>query len=72
MRGEVHILVHCPIDTLQWGSTHSGNAGIRPGEGLLLNLDEQGLVDDHLIKGLKSEPDPLHPQHLFKALENTE
>ena len=23
MRGEVHILVHCPIDTLQWGSTHS-------------------------------------------------
>ena len=25
MRGEVHILVYCPIDTLQWGSTHSGN-----------------------------------------------
>ena len=24
MRGEVHILVYCPIDTLQWGSTHSG------------------------------------------------
>ena len=23
MRGEVHILVNCPIDTLQWGSTHS-------------------------------------------------
>ena len=23
MRGEVHILVHCPIDTLQWGLTHS-------------------------------------------------
>ena len=23
MRGEVHILVHCPNDTLQWGSTHS-------------------------------------------------
>ena len=23
MRGEVHILVWCPIDTLQWGSTHS-------------------------------------------------
>ena len=23
MRGEVHILVHCPIDILQWGSTHS-------------------------------------------------
>ena len=23
MRGEVHILVYCPIDTLQWGSTHS-------------------------------------------------
>ena len=30
MRGEVHILVYCPIDTLQWGSTHSalGNAVI--------------------------------------------
>ena len=23
MRGEVHILVYCPIDTLQWGQTHS-------------------------------------------------
>ena len=23
MRGKVHILVYCPIDTLQWGSTHS-------------------------------------------------
>ena len=23
MRGEGHILVYCPIDTLQWGSTHS-------------------------------------------------
>ena len=23
MRGEVHILVYCPIDTLQWGLTHS-------------------------------------------------
>ena len=23
MRDEVHILVYCPIDTLQWGSTHS-------------------------------------------------
>ena len=23
MRGQVHILVYCPIDTLQWGSTHS-------------------------------------------------
>ena len=23
MRDEVHILVNCPIDTLQWGSTHS-------------------------------------------------
>ena len=27
MRGEVHILVHCPIDTLQWGSTHSALIG---------------------------------------------
>ena len=26
MRGEVHILVYCPIDTLQWGSTHSAMA----------------------------------------------
>ena len=24
MRGKVHILVYCPIDTLQWGPTHSG------------------------------------------------
>ena len=23
MRGEVHILVYSPIDTFQWGSTHS-------------------------------------------------
>ena len=23
MRGEAHILVYCPIDTLQWGQTHS-------------------------------------------------
>ena len=23
MRGKVYILVYCPIDTLQWGSTHS-------------------------------------------------
>ena len=23
MRGEVHILLYCPIDTLQWGQTHS-------------------------------------------------
>ena len=23
MRGKVHILVYCPIDTFQWGSTHS-------------------------------------------------
>ena len=23
MRGEVHILAYCPIDTFQWGSTHS-------------------------------------------------
>ena len=28
MRGEVHILVYCPIDTLQWGSTHSGLMGV--------------------------------------------
>ena len=27
MRGKVHILVHCPIDTLQWGSTHSAMSG---------------------------------------------
>ena len=27
MRGEVHILVYCPIDTLQWGSTHSAMGG---------------------------------------------
>ena len=27
MRGEVHILVYCPIDTLQWGSTHSAVDG---------------------------------------------
>ena len=26
MRGEVHILVYCPIDTLQWGLTHSALA----------------------------------------------
>ena len=36
------------------------NAGFRPQEGLLLNLDEQRLVvDNHLSKGLKSEPDLL-------------
>ena len=23
MRGKVYILVYCPIDTLQWGTTHS-------------------------------------------------
>ena len=23
MNSEVHILVYCPIDNLQWGSTHS-------------------------------------------------
>ena len=23
MRGKVHILVYCPIDTFQWGPTHS-------------------------------------------------
>ena len=23
MRGEVHILLYCPIDTLQWGKTHT-------------------------------------------------
>ena len=23
MNSEVHILVYCPIDTLQWGQTHS-------------------------------------------------
>ena len=28
MRGEVHILVYCPIDTLQWGSTHSALLGL--------------------------------------------
>ena len=27
MNSEVHILVYCPIDTLQWGSTHSALAG---------------------------------------------
>ena len=26
MRGAVHILVYCPIDTLQWGWTHSAVA----------------------------------------------
>ena len=26
MRDEVHILVYCPIDTLQWGQTHSALA----------------------------------------------
>ena len=26
MRGEVHILVYCPIDTLQWGSGMDGEA----------------------------------------------
>ena len=26
MRGAVHILVYCPIDTLQWGLTHSALA----------------------------------------------
>ena len=36
------------------------NAGFRPQEGLLLNLEEQRLVvDNHISKGLKSEPDPL-------------
>ena len=30
MRGEVHILVYCPIDTLQWGQTHSAMGLIRP------------------------------------------
>ena len=27
MRGEVHILVYCPIDTLHWGTTHSAMEG---------------------------------------------
>ena len=37
MRGEVHILVYCPIDTLQWGSTHS--ALVKGDlESLILNL----------------------------------
>ena len=30
MRGEVPILVYCPIDTLQWGSTHSAVADVGP------------------------------------------
>ena len=50
----------------------SVNAGFRPREGLLLKLDEQRLVvDNHLSEGLKSEPDPLLPQHLSEALENS-
>ena len=30
MRGEVHILVYSPIDTFQWGSTHSAVASGHP------------------------------------------
>ena len=28
MRGKVHILVYCSIDTLHWGSTHSAMIGL--------------------------------------------
>ena len=44
MRGEVHILVHCPIDTLQWGSTHSALSEQQ-------NLDKYELIKaiDHLL-----------------------
>ena len=31
MNSEVHILVYCPIDTLQWGWTHSAMHGLRLG-----------------------------------------
>ena len=35
MRGEVHILVYCPIDTLQWGSTHSAMIGLGSNKNVL-------------------------------------
>ena len=48
MRGEVHILVYCPIDTFQWGSTHSAllsstvnqNTASQPRNSHLSQLDQ--------------------------------
>ena len=45
MRGEEHILVYCPIDTLQWGSTHSA---LTMKSLCFLSLDQRVCVKDTL------------------------
>ena len=46
MRGEVHILVYCPIDTLQWGSTHSALARLAAVEKAIFQFP-QNYYNDH-------------------------
>ena len=45
MRGEVHILVYCPIDTLQWGSTHSAMWQKRKTNKIDFNLSHKNVHD---------------------------
>ena len=48
MRGEGHILVYCPIDTFQWGSTHSAMCSTI--SWLSLNWEViRGLIDQSLM-----------------------
>ena len=42
MRGEVHILVYCPIDTLQWGLTHSALDHLTYSHNRLINIPQYG------------------------------
>ena len=51
MRGEVHILVYCPIDTLQWGSAHSALALNHPERN---GTDEKKDVDNILFRNRNS------------------
>ena len=44
MRGEVHILVYCPIDTLQWGQTHSALIGLESDENEAIDELRQNVV----------------------------
>ena len=65
MRGEVPILVYCPIDTLQWGSTHSALVSTIIGAHHYWSPPEQNVQNAILVSGTLQmyKLAPMHRMH---------
>ena len=68
MRGEVHILVYCPIDTLQWGSTHSAMNRFNEmkKQKLILNIKNYDQLRSFMVNLIQAQVRTLLARNLLK------